>query len=193
MLPGSLHNTCSLTGNTPASTKKVKRNHYNDVSNTSCGWFYCCVSSFPSRIELSTRICWIDSLFATTSCLLQITIWVNRQHVHFFIQSAWFQFDKHINCLCSWFRCSIYLPQNITARYRSLSKRPLIALILARGGSKGIRLKNLRFIGGVSLLARSLKVIHKSDVFEDVWVSTDHMDIAEEAFKCETIYSVLTS
>lgn len=60
----------------------------------------------------------------------------------------------------------------------------MVALILARGGSKGVPLKNLRQVGGLSLLARSLCLAHNSQVFRDIWVSTDHFGIGTEAEKC---------
>lgn len=59
------------------------------------------------------------------------------------------------------------------------------ALILARGGSKGIRLKNLAKLNGTSLLGRSIKVLKEFRRFRDVWVSTDNQEIADEADKCE--------
>ncbi|XP_045771551.1 N-acylneuraminate cytidylyltransferase A [Maniola jurtina] len=55
-------------------------------------------------------------------------------------------------------------------------------LILARGGSKGIRLKNLSIVGGISLLARSILTARAAG-FEDIIVSTDHPLIALEALK----------
>ncbi|XP_020816020.1 N-acylneuraminate cytidylyltransferase [Drosophila serrata] len=55
------------------------------------------------------------------------------------------------------------------------------ALILARGGSKGIKLKNLAQVGGYSLLARTIKTIKSSSCFQHVWVSTDDKNIAIEA------------
>uniref|UniRef100_A0A182N9X1 N-acylneuraminate cytidylyltransferase n=1 Tax=Anopheles dirus TaxID=7168 RepID=A0A182N9X1_9DIPT len=59
---------------------------------------------------------------------------------------------------------------------------PIAALVLARGGSKGIPLKNIVEIGpNQTLLGRTLDTIQKSDVFASVWVSTDHEQIAAEA------------
>lgn len=59
------------------------------------------------------------------------------------------------------------------------------ALILARGGSKGIPLKNIAKVDGVSLLARTVMTARDAYVFDEVWVSTDHPEIADEAHKCE--------
>lgn len=71
----------------------------------------------------------------------------------------------------------------------------MAALILARGGSKGIPLKNLAKVGGRSLLRRSLEAIfktrrfstdlqcHRSEGFSSVWVSTNHKLIADEAIR----------
>ncbi|XP_037907347.1 N-acylneuraminate cytidylyltransferase A isoform X2 [Hermetia illucens] len=58
-----------------------------------------------------------------------------------------------------------------------------VALILARGGSKGIPRKNLVTISGISLLGRAIKTINESGAFSEIWVSTDSAEIAKEADK----------
>ena len=65
------------------------------------------------------------------------------------------------------------------------------ALILARGGSKGIKLKNIQRIDGISLLGISLTALQQAKKFETIWVSTDHEDIAEEAEKCNKVLRIL--
>ncbi|XP_052399634.1 N-acylneuraminate cytidylyltransferase B-like [Carassius gibelio] len=55
------------------------------------------------------------------------------------------------------------------------------ALILARGGSKGIPLKNIKNLAGVPLIAWVLRAALDSEVFESVWVSTDHDEIERVA------------
>lgn len=67
----------------------------------------------------------------------------------------------------------------------SNSTSSVVALILARGGSKGIKLKNIQKIDGVTLLGISLTEIQRTGMFESIWVSTDHEDIASEAEKCK--------
>lgn len=57
----------------------------------------------------------------------------------------------------------------------------VLAIIPARGGSKGIPLKNLREVGGVSLLGRAVDTAVQASRVDDVIVSTDHPDIAREA------------
>ncbi|KPJ02604.1 N-acylneuraminate cytidylyltransferase [Papilio xuthus] len=57
-----------------------------------------------------------------------------------------------------------------------------VTLVLARGGSKGIRLKNLQTVGGLSLLARSILTARKAGL-SNITVSTDHPLIALEALK----------
>ncbi|XP_072168070.1 N-acylneuraminate cytidylyltransferase A-like [Diadema setosum] len=58
------------------------------------------------------------------------------------------------------------------------------ALILARGGSKGIKLKNFRSIAGQPLVTWALRAAIDSEVFDSVWVSTDHADIARVSEEC---------
>jgi N-acylneuraminate cytidylyltransferase len=55
------------------------------------------------------------------------------------------------------------------------------ALILARGGSKGVPGKNLARVGGLSLLARSIRAARAARRVASVWVSTDCPAIAAEA------------
>lgn len=57
----------------------------------------------------------------------------------------------------------------------------IAALIPARGGSKGLPLKNIRPCAGIPLIAWALRAIKDSEVFDSVWVSTDHPDIASVA------------
>lgn len=62
------------------------------------------------------------------------------------------------------------------------SEISIAALVLARGGSKGIPLKNIIEIQpNQTLLARTLHTIQQSGVFNSIWVSTDHEQIAAEA------------
>ena len=57
----------------------------------------------------------------------------------------------------------------------------IIAIIPARGGSKGIPKKNLQKVCGVSLLEHALHCVWKSKYSLDVIVSTDCMEILEHA------------
>jgi YrbI family 3-deoxy-D-manno-octulosonate 8-phosphate phosphatase len=56
-----------------------------------------------------------------------------------------------------------------------------IAIIPARGGSKGIPLKNLRKLGGVRLIERSIQAARACDEISRVYVSTDCRQIANSA------------
>jgi len=60
--------------------------------------------------------------------------------------------------------------------YRS---RTILALIPARGGSKGIIKKNLRLLGGIPLVAHSILQAKASRYVDRVLVSTDDQEIAE--------------
>ena len=54
-------------------------------------------------------------------------------------------------------------------------------MIPARGGSKGVPGKNLRRVGGVSLVARSVRAARAAGSITEVYVSTDDPQIAAEA------------
>ena len=59
----------------------------------------------------------------------------------------------------------------------------VLAVVPARGGSKGIKLKNLQKVGGVSLVGRVGIVIGQCPSIDRAVVSTDHPEIAEVARK----------
>lgn len=56
-----------------------------------------------------------------------------------------------------------------------------VAVITARGGSKGVPRKNLREIAGVSLLKYAILAAKKSNLFDVIVVSTDCQEISKEA------------
>ncbi len=62
-------------------------------------------------------------------------------------------------------------------------KNKYIAIIAARGGSKGVPGKNLKEIGGKPLIAHSIKQAYTAGFFKHVFVNTDDKTIAEEAVK----------
>ena len=64
----------------------------------------------------------------------------------------------------------------------ALPDRPhVVAVIPARGGSKGVPGKNLLRIGGRSLLSRAVRACRASTAVDAVYVSTDDADIARAA------------
>lgn len=56
-----------------------------------------------------------------------------------------------------------------------------IALIPARGGSKGVARKNLQTIGGKTLLHLAFDSAEKSGEFDEIWVSSEDREILEHA------------
>lgn len=59
--------------------------------------------------------------------------------------------------------------------------RRILAVVPARGGSKGVKLKNLREVGGVPLVAQAGRVTSALAYIDRAIVSTDHDGIAEVA------------
>ena len=59
--------------------------------------------------------------------------------------------------------------------------RRVLAVVPARGGSKGIKLKNLREVGGVPLVALAGHVARQLPWLDRAIVSTDHAEIARVA------------
>lgn len=53
-----------------------------------------------------------------------------------------------------------------------------LAVVPARGGSKGVPRKNLQVVGGETLVARAVRCARDADVFDEVMVSTDDDEIA---------------
>lgn len=64
-----------------------------------------------------------------------------------------------------------------------MKKEKVICIIPARGGSKGIKKKNLQKVGGKPLIYYPIKAAIKSGVCDLVFVSTDCPLIAKEAVK----------
>lgn len=54
----------------------------------------------------------------------------------------------------------------------------MVAIIPARGGSKGVPAKNVRRVGGVPLVARAVASARRASLIDDVYVSTDDDSIA---------------
>ena len=62
-----------------------------------------------------------------------------------------------------------------------------IAIIPARGGSTRIKNKNLKRVGNGSLILNSLKTCKGSGIFDEIILSTDSQEIANESKKYPTI------
>ena len=62
-----------------------------------------------------------------------------------------------------------------------MTEKSILAVIPARGGSKGVPRKNLRAVGGKTLIARAIEAAQNSKYLDQVVVSTDDDQIAAEA------------
>tara|TARA_B100000989_G_scaffold277090_1_gene237805 strand:+ start:5179 stop:5895 length:717 start_codon:yes stop_codon:yes gene_type:complete len=62
-----------------------------------------------------------------------------------------------------------------------------VAIIPARGGSTRIKSKNLKKVGNDSLILNSLKTCKESGIFDEIILSTDSQEIANESKKLPTI------
>ena len=60
-------------------------------------------------------------------------------------------------------------------------KNLVVAIIPARGGSKGVPRKNLQLVGGVPLIGRTIQSCLASEAIDQIWVSTDDAEIASVA------------
>lgn len=66
-----------------------------------------------------------------------------------------------------------------------------LAVIVARGGSKGIKNKNLQFVGSKTLVGRTIKTVQEAGCFEKIVVSTDSVEIQREAISLGACCSYL--
>jgi len=66
---------------------------------------------------------------------------------------------------------------------KKISKIKFLALINARGGSKGIPKKNIKVLGGKPLIAHTIEAAKKSKLICKIVVSTDCVKISKIAFK----------
>lgn len=57
----------------------------------------------------------------------------------------------------------------------------VLAIVPARGGSKGVPRKNLRHVGGISLLERAIRSLRAADAVDAILVSTEDAEIAAAA------------
>ena len=65
-----------------------------------------------------------------------------------------------------------------------------VAIIPARGGSKRIEKKNIKFFCGKPIISRSIEIAHKTKLFDKIIVSTENKEIASIArrYNAETPY-----
>ena len=62
-----------------------------------------------------------------------------------------------------------------------IDNKKILVIVPARGGSKGIKLKNIQKVGGVPLVARVGKLVKELNWIDRAVISTDHQTIAKIA------------
>ena len=67
---------------------------------------------------------------------------------------------------------------DMSAERQTAAAGRVVAIIPARGGSKGVPRKNLRRVGGVPLIERAVRTASETDSIDLVVVSTDDDEIA---------------
>ena len=65
----------------------------------------------------------------------------------------------------------------------TLNNLKILAIIPARAGSKGIHRKNMKLVGGKSLIARAAIVANQVGIIDKVIISTDDKKMGEEGVK----------
>lgn len=60
-----------------------------------------------------------------------------------------------------------------------MNKKYVVAVITARGGSKGVPRKNIKDLDGKPLIAYTIEAAIKSSIFDEIIVSTDSEEIAD--------------
>ena len=70
------------------------------------------------------------------------------------------------------------------------NRKKVVAVIPARGGSKGIKLKNLKKIKNKSLVEIAYDCLKKSKYVDMICISTDNVYIKEEAKKLENLFII---
>jgi CMP-N-acetylneuraminic acid synthetase len=61
--------------------------------------------------------------------------------------------------------------------------KKIICLIPARGGSKGLKLKNIKIFSGEPLIAHTIKAAINSKLIDNIYVSTENKEIAQISIK----------
>ncbi|MGV8155208.1 MAG: cytidylyltransferase domain-containing protein [Alkaliphilus sp.] len=68
-----------------------------------------------------------------------------------------------------------------------------IAIIPARSGSKGLKDKNIKMLCGKPLMAYTIEAAQKTDLFDEIFVSTDSEEYAKIACECRASTPFLRS
>ncbi|MFO1486102.1 MAG: acylneuraminate cytidylyltransferase family protein [Verrucomicrobiaceae bacterium] len=62
-----------------------------------------------------------------------------------------------------------------------INNRKILAVVPARGGSKGVPMKNIKLLAGLPLIAHTARVVRQVPRIDRAVVSTDHVEIARVA------------
>ena len=69
-----------------------------------------------------------------------------------------------------------------------ISGKKILVVVPARGGSKGIKLKNIQKVGGIPLVGHAANCISQIEGIDRAIISTDNLKIKEVANEYRTKY-----
>ncbi|TSC67479.1 MAG: N-acylneuraminate cytidylyltransferase [Parcubacteria group bacterium Gr01-1014_73] len=93
------------------------------------------------------------------------------------------EFFSSVRCLQGAAKAVPFLFANLCYYFFMSEKKLILAVITARGGTKGIPGKNIKLLGGKPLIVYSIEAAKKSKLITHTIVSTDAPEIAEVAKK----------
>ena len=68
-----------------------------------------------------------------------------------------------------------------------------IAMIPDRMGSQRLKHKNIRLLGGIPLITRAIRKCNQANIFDEIWVNSEHSDFVNAPMASESQNRIETS